>query len=125
MRSEFEKTKTFKSIYSTLMYFDEDLNIYASNNKLREEDAVRLTYAWWGYQEQQSKVDELERIIKLRDQQLTEEIGLSTKYVAKSDELQKRVDAVKQLIQVYHQYSYREADDFVFYLEQALIGDKA
>lgn len=36
------------------------------------------------------------------------------------DELQKRVDAVKQLIQEYHRHSYREADDFVFYLEQAL-----
>lgn len=76
--------------------------------------------AWWAFQEQQAKVEELERIIKLRDQQLTEEIGLSTKYVAKCDELklasqvlihnlqifmkserdlQKRVDAVKGLAQ--------------------------
>lgn len=42
---------------------------------------------------------------------------------AKVEELQKRVDAVKQLIQDYHQHSYREADDFVFYLEQALKGE--
>lgn len=42
---------------------------------------------------------------------------------AKVEELQKRVDAVKKLIQEYHQHSYREADDFVFYLEQALKGE--
>lgn len=42
-------------------------------------------------QYQQAKVEELERIIKLRDQQLTEETGLSTKYVAKCAELQKQL----------------------------------
>ena len=51
-----------------------------------------------GWMCQQSKVDELERIIELRDQQLTEEIALSTKYVGKFDELQKRVDAALKLI---------------------------
>ena len=57
MRSEFEKTNTFKSVYSTLMYFDEGLNVYVSNSNLRREDAIRLSYAWWGYQEQQQKID--------------------------------------------------------------------
>ena len=46
------------------------------------------------WRHQQSKADELDRIIALRDQQLTEEIALSTKYVGKFDELQKRVDAL-------------------------------
>ncbi|WEI17383.1 hypothetical protein PY247_12870 [Acinetobacter proteolyticus] len=41
---------------------------------------------------------------------------------SKVDELQKWVDAVSQMIHDYHQHSYREADDFVFYLEQALKG---
>ncbi|GAA5560710.1 hypothetical protein Asch02_02221 [Acinetobacter schindleri] len=31
-----------------------------------------------------------------------------------------KVEAVKKLIEGYHQHSYREADDFVSYLEKAL-----
>ena len=50
------------------------------------------------WRHQQSKADELDRIIALRDQQLTEEIALSTKYVGKFDELQKRVDAAIYLL---------------------------
>ena len=78
------------------------------------------------YEKQQSKVDELERIIELRDQQLTEEIALSTKYVGKFDELQKRVDAVKQLIEEYRDpptedKTFQHALSIVAYeLEQAL-----
>lgn len=81
-----------------------------------------------GWMCQQSKVDELERIIELRDQQLTEEIALSTKYVGKFDELQKRVDAVKQLIEEYRDpptedKTFQHALSIVAYeLEQALKG---
>lgn len=56
-RSEFEKSKTFKYYYSTLIYFDEGLNLYASKNSLRNEDAKRLTAAWWSFEEQQTKLD--------------------------------------------------------------------
>ncbi|MFA2984191.1 hypothetical protein KWE57_03820 [Acinetobacter pittii] len=62
------------------------------NLALVHANCCRIAYEA-GQQSQQTKVDELERIIKLRDQQLTEEIALSTKYVGKFDELQKRVDA--------------------------------
>ncbi len=41
---------------------------------------------------------------------------------SKVDDIQKRFDAIKQLINEYHQHSYRESDDYVFYLEQALTG---
>lgn len=56
-RAEFEKSKTFKYYYSTLIYFDEGLNLYASKNSLRNEDAKRLTAAWWSFEEQQTKLD--------------------------------------------------------------------
>lgn len=46
----------------------------------------------------------------------------SIKQQSKVHDIQKRFDAIKQLINDYHQHSYRESDDFVFYLEQALTG---
>lgn len=63
MRSEFEKTRTFKSIYSTLMYFDESLDLYIAKEKWREEDARRLTYVWWAYKELQTKIDSKNEIM--------------------------------------------------------------
>ncbi|WP_151767926.1 hypothetical protein [Acinetobacter oleivorans] len=60
-REEFERSKTFKYFYSTLMHFDEELNCYSSNNSLRVRDAELLTAAWWSFQEQQAKVEELQK----------------------------------------------------------------
>nr|WP_284082616.1 hypothetical protein [Acinetobacter nosocomialis] len=56
-REGFEKTRTFKSIYSTLMYFEESLDLYTTKEKWREEDAWRLTYAWWAYKDLQTRID--------------------------------------------------------------------
>ncbi|EEY78926.1 hypothetical protein HMPREF0012_01795 [Acinetobacter calcoaceticus RUH2202] len=65
-REEFERSKTFKYFYSTLMHFDEELNCYSSNNSLRVRDAELLTAAWWAFQEQQAKADQLKgQLIKL------------------------------------------------------------
>ena len=75
-----------------------------------------------GWMCQQSKVDELERIIELRDQQLTEEIALSTKYVGKFDELQKRVDAAQKLIDDWNCGGVH-IFDLLDELEQALKGE--
>ncbi|MCU4362652.1 hypothetical protein [Acinetobacter sp. WU_MDCI_Abxc22] len=72
------------------MTFNEWLDTQG-NMVLLHANCCRIAYEA-GQQSQQTKVDELERIIKLRDQQLTEEIALSTKYVGKFDELQKRVE---------------------------------
>lgn len=190
MRSEFEKTRTFKSIYSTLMYFDEDLDLYISKEKWREEDAWRLTYAWWAYKELQTKIDsknettkegfalwfkttsyfgayftDLDLTLNHRNQfendiinsawlayqsrqtevdKLTLQVaemksrlndaytdGQSAMYTSrqsKVDELQKRVDAVKQLIEEYRDpptedKTFCHALSIVAYeLEQALKG---
>lgn len=62
-REEFERSKTFKYFYSTLMHFDEELNCYSSNNSLRVRDAELLTAAWWSFQEMHKRVDKaLEKI---------------------------------------------------------------
>ena len=60
---KFAKTTTFKYFYSTLMRFDADLNCFVSTSKLRDRDAELLTAAWWMFQEQQTKIDELQKWI--------------------------------------------------------------
>lgn len=72
------------------------------------------------WRHQQSKADELDRIIALRDQQLTEEIALSTKYVGKFDELQKRVDAALKMISISRGFAWGSVS--ISQLEQALKG---
>lgn len=118
MRSEFQDV--FKDAYD---HWIDD----ACSHRYHASKSLALQV----WQHQQSKVDEIERIIKLRDQQLTEEIGLSTKYVAKSDELQKRVDATLKVVQsmrneVKHGHMSDEEvqmlSSFAEELEQALKG---
>lgn len=100
MRSEFEKWfKTTEVYESFIRYWNEEQVFRTGEDGEYLDSTVNSHLKAW--QHQQSKVDELERIIEIRDKQLTEEIGLSTKYVGKFDELQKRVDAVKQLIKDY------------------------
>lgn len=70
-----------------------------------------------GQESLHTDVDELKQHIKRLELKL-DEIGLDRQG------LMGQVHAVKQLIQEYHQHSYREADDFVFYLEQALRGEQ-
>ena len=93
MKSEFESREAFECI------FGDEGEIDLSKDETGEYSfqPSRFAYSFFlvAWQYRQTEVDELERIIQLRDQQLTEEIGLSTKYVAKCDELQKRVDAAK------------------------------
>ncbi len=96
MRSEFERNVIHKQIIDRVR-FSEKANQYLPIDASSGVDrgcADVVNVGWISYQYQQSKVDEL----------------------------QKRVDVIKNLIQDYHQHSYREADDFVFYLEQALKG---
>ncbi|MCJ9255927.1 hypothetical protein [Acinetobacter baumannii] len=78
------------------------------NLALVHANCCRIAYEA-GQQSQQAKVEELQT--------------LYTQQGINMLKLQKRVDAIKQLIHDYHQHSYREADDFVFYLEQVLKGE--
>ena len=43
---QFEKTKTFKRFFSTLLRFDEDLDCFVATEKWRDKEAELLTAAW-------------------------------------------------------------------------------
>ena len=67
---EFEKTRTFKYFCSTLLKFDESLNCYVATEKWRNKEAELLTAAWWMFQEEHSKIQEMDEVIKLQDADL-------------------------------------------------------
>lgn len=48
---QFEKTKTFKRFFSTLLRFDEDLDCFIATEKWRDKEAELLTAAWWMFAE--------------------------------------------------------------------------
>lgn len=48
---QFEKTKTFKRFFSTLLHFDEDLDCFIATEKWRNKEAELLTAAWWMFAE--------------------------------------------------------------------------
>ena len=48
---QFEKTKTFKRFFSTLLRFDEELDCFISTEKWRDKEAELLTAAWWMFAE--------------------------------------------------------------------------
>jgi|GEM_PF-1779726 len=120
-REEFEKWLDDNNMFMNIeRRFDQESNTY---------DYCAIRWIWESWQHQQTKVDELKLQVAEMKSRLNDAYtdGQSAMYAArqtKVDELQKRVDAIKQLIHDYHQHSYREADDFVFYLEQVLKGDQ-
>ena len=48
---QFEKTKTFKRFFSTLLRFDEELDCFISTEKWRDKEAELLTAVWWMFAE--------------------------------------------------------------------------
>ncbi|WP_281199305.1 MULTISPECIES: hypothetical protein [Acinetobacter] len=48
---QFEKTKSFKRFFSTLLRFDEDLDCFVATEKWRDKEAELLTAAWWMFVE--------------------------------------------------------------------------
>ena len=93
------------------------------------------SFAWWAFKHQQSKIDRLQANFDQHDQWLgqrnrdVQELNdIIAKHVAEKDELQKRVDAVKQLIEEYRDpptedKTFQHALSIVAYeLEQALKG---
>ncbi|WP_347460977.1 hypothetical protein ABEF79_05955 [Acinetobacter sp. ANC 7454] len=61
---KFEKTKTFKYFYSTLLRFDAYLNCYVATESWRNKEAELLTAAWWMLQEAQLEIDNLIDLMK-------------------------------------------------------------
>ncbi len=126
MRSEFEKWfKTSRSylILKEANYFNLDLFEFNESYKRYVHNGIQIAFE--AYQHQQSKVDEL---TKQRDSFIKAyEIEIN-----KNIELQKRMDAVKQLIEDYKDPSITSDKSFqhglllvVRELEQALKGGES
>ncbi|EHU2215494.1 Uncharacterised protein [Acinetobacter baumannii] len=99
-REEFEQNPKTKELLSDSIYFDEKENRYKVNADGCLISVVFLNGRWEVWQEQQAKVEELQK-------QLSEYIFVAetidemyVKEVQKSDELQKRVDkAIRFLVE--------------------------
>ncbi|MDO7392265.1 hypothetical protein Q5X44_18295 [Acinetobacter baumannii] len=137
-REEFEQNPKTKELLSDSIYFDEKENRYKVNADGCLISVVFLNGRWEVWQEQQAKVEELQK-------QLSEYIFVAetidemyVKEVQKSDELQKRVDAVKGLAQTLWEKSNEKhtqgkvweskalgecADEILDVIEQALKGE--
>lgn len=122
MRSEFEnwfKTTEAYKLIEEMNYFKVDLFTYKEHRSQYQHSVVQIAYMT--YQHQQSKVDELTKqrdsFIKAYEIEMDESV-----------ELQKRVDAVRTLIEEYRDpptedKTFQHALSIVAYeLEQALKG---
>ena len=104
---QFEQTKTYDLCKSWQIDFDEKAEIYYSINPAYHNDVVALNAAWSMFQEQQAKVEELQkqnawlsdvaerenkRANKLKEEHVSTTILLG-KVEQQKAELQKRVDA--------------------------------
>ncbi|ENV92386.1 hypothetical protein F937_01780 [Acinetobacter calcoaceticus ANC 3680] len=127
-REEFERSKTFKYFYSTLMHFDEELNCYSSNNSLRVRDAELLTAAWWSFQEQQAKVEGLQR----RNQMLSDSIlEMGSKHIRDTDLINQQASTLFRLREFIYgagdlrEYSDEELVEHQRILKVILAGEQA
>ncbi|MDH0562187.1 hypothetical protein [Acinetobacter courvalinii] len=135
IRSEFEKTKTYELCKSWQIDFDEKSQSYYSLNPTFQNDVTAINSAWLMYQERQTEVDELKLDYSKAKLSDIKHASLARDVIFERDELQKRVDAIKQLIQVYKdeekELELKEWEQSTIYgriaieLEQALKGDHA
>ncbi|MEV8215753.1 hypothetical protein [Leifsonia sp. NPDC077715] len=134
-RDEFEDW--FKTTQYFFEYFtDSDLNL---NHRNEYENEI-INSAWLTFQHQQAKVEELEGKLKQAYEDVDtfaeaheRECGFKAQLAKDKAELQKRVDAVKQLIQDYldeeKELELKEWEQSTIYgriaieLEQALKGE--
>lgn len=70
LQEQFEQTKTYELCKSWQIDFDEKAEIYYSINPAYHNDVIALNAAWSMFQEQQAKVEELQR----RNQMLNDNI---------------------------------------------------
>lgn len=77
---------------------------------------------WWAWQSRQAEVDHLERIISLRDAQLTEEIAISTKWIAENEVKDKRIESALTIVSKMAKATNSTAM-WAYDLEKALRGE--
>ena len=145
MRSEFDTLEQYQESMkefneNTRMGFEEFIQSHGSDrNKLQLRctpytskkggyGSFDLDFGLCVYQHQQSKIDELNCDINVQKEQLNKLDRVIDGYAIEVDELQKRVDAVKALIEEYRDpptedKTFQHALSIVAYeLEQALKG---
>ncbi|SSP18509.1 Uncharacterised protein [Acinetobacter pittii] len=132
---QFEQTKTYDLCKSWQIDFDEKAEIYYSINPAYHNDVVALNAAWSMFQEQQAKVEELQkqnawlsdvaerenkRANKLKEEHVSTTILLG-KVEQQKAELQKRVDAALKETQFALQYVEEDMRGNHEFLQMAMI----
>lgn len=138
MRSEFEKNRYWVGLFKTDVEFNAllgEFGRYELNGSRRVDHGYLEDFnsKWEAYaeawQHQQTKVDELKKQKSLQELEINQIAQANQQWKLKCDELQKRVDAVKQLIKDYKDPSITSDKSFQHglllvadELEQALKG---
>ena len=103
MRSEFEKAyepNPHKSPF-TEVRFNEEKQIYEPLNPPLDRVARSLNAAWYGYRIRQTEVDELQKRLDEQAERIDKLSDENKGWFLAWNEQQKRLDAVKQLIEEY------------------------
>lgn len=119
-KAEVEASGTSLTHILKMCEFDEVSNDFRSDTA-HDYSIGCLNGAWWMFQRQQAKVEELQLKISEDSRILHNVIDLESK---KNEELQKRVDAALAVLTEYYTGSYDESPDLVVDIEQALKGDQ-
>ncbi|NAR78949.1 hypothetical protein GPS50_04210 [Acinetobacter haemolyticus] len=132
MESEFEKTlkQHRDSLAEELLQLGKHREAQLVEWDIERNESDYEFYFNSGWNAQQSKVDELQNKVNLLKEALDIKEQLNQKLREREDELQKRVDAVKALIEEYRDpptedKTFQHALSIVAYeLEQALKGEQ-
>ncbi|WP_216071559.1 hypothetical protein [Acinetobacter haemolyticus] len=128
MRSEFEKIDWVKDRLKHVWWSQK--NEYCDTGKHPKANASFLNGALYLFREQQPKITELQKQLIDQGQRFNEQAQRVKDLEHKNNELQKRVDAVKALIEEYRDpptedKTFQHALSIVAYeLEQALKGEQ-
>ncbi|HEO1775954.1 TPA: hypothetical protein VAM24_003824 [Acinetobacter baumannii] len=143
-KAEVEASGTSLTHILKMCEFDEVGNDFRSD-KVHDYSIGCLNGAWWMFQRQQAKVEELQKqfdqhdkLLLQRNKDVQELYDINAKHGVEKAELQKRVDAVKGLAQTLWEKSNEKhnqgkvweskalgecADEILDVLEQALKGE--
>ncbi|WP_162893971.1 hypothetical protein [Acinetobacter soli] len=119
-REEFEKTRTFKEFNARSPVVFSNFGGYVSAEDGRPQ--VYLNGALASWQEQQKRIDELQKQLIDQGQRFNENTQKIADAEYKNRQLQSRMDAANAVIHEYYTGSYQESPDLVVDLEQALKG---
>ncbi len=100
LQEQFEQTKAYDLCKSWQIDFDEKAEIYYSINPAYHNDVIAMNAAWSMFQEQQAKVEELQKQLIDQGQRFNEQAQRVKDLEFKNGELQKRVDELERKLQI-------------------------